>query len=134
MEQRAVVPLLSLKGLKAKEIEMELTSIFRDEALLISAVKKWRRRFLRKRTELGDELPSRSPINSGLIHVIIDLIRERPFLSCKILCRHLRVSKERCLRILHEEFGLKKFDHRWISHALTPEHGSLKSCQVTSTY
>jgi hypothetical protein len=40
MEQRAVVRVLTLKGLKAKEIEMELRSVYGDEALQISAVKK----------------------------------------------------------------------------------------------
>jgi hypothetical protein len=33
-------PLFTLKGLKAKEIEMELTSVDDDEAFQISAVKK----------------------------------------------------------------------------------------------
>jgi hypothetical protein len=46
-------PLLTLKGLKAKEIEMELTNVHGDEALQISAVRKWRIRFLQGRTELG---------------------------------------------------------------------------------
>jgi hypothetical protein len=54
MEPRAVVRVLSLKGLKAKEIEMALTSVYGDEALQISAVKKWRMRFLQGTTELGD--------------------------------------------------------------------------------
>jgi hypothetical protein len=34
--------LLTLKGFKAKKIEMEFTSAYRDEALQISAVKNWR--------------------------------------------------------------------------------------------
>jgi hypothetical protein len=40
MEQRAIVRFLTLTGLKAQEIEMELTSMYRDKALQISAVKK----------------------------------------------------------------------------------------------
>jgi hypothetical protein len=40
MEQRAVVHFLTLKGLKAKEIETQHTSVYDDEALLISVVKK----------------------------------------------------------------------------------------------
>jgi hypothetical protein len=40
IEQQAVVRLLSLKGLKAKEIETELTRVCGDEKLQISAVKK----------------------------------------------------------------------------------------------
>jgi hypothetical protein len=54
MEQRELVCFLTIKGLKAKEIEMKLTSVYGNEALQTSAVKKWRTRFLQKRTELGD--------------------------------------------------------------------------------
>jgi hypothetical protein len=41
MDQRAGARFLTLKGLKAQEIEMEVTSRYDDEALQISAVKKW---------------------------------------------------------------------------------------------
>jgi transposase len=94
MEQRAVVHFLTVKGLKAKEIEMELTSIYEDEALQISALKKWWTRFLQGRTELGDNPRLGRPTNPDLTEAMIELIRERPFLSTKIVCRHLRVSKD----------------------------------------
>jgi hypothetical protein len=55
MKQRAVVRLLALKGLKTKDIEMELMSMYGDEVLQISDGKKWRTRFLQGRTELGDD-------------------------------------------------------------------------------
>jgi hypothetical protein len=102
-------PLLTLKGLKTKEIEMELTDVDGDEALHISAVKKWRKAFLQRKTEIGGGPRSRRSANSDLTQVIAELIREHPFLSCEILCRHLRVSKETCLRFFHEKFGLKSF-------------------------
>jgi hypothetical protein len=74
MEQGAVVRCLTLKGPKAKGIEMELPSVYGDEALQISAVKKWRTRFFQGRTEQGDNPRSRSPANSGLTQVIAELI------------------------------------------------------------
>jgi hypothetical protein len=107
MEQRAIVRLLVLKGLKAQEIEMELTSTYADSAFQIYAVKKSRTRVGQRRIELEDDPRSGRPANSDLIQVIAQLVREHPFLSCRILCRHLRVSKERCLRILHEKLALK---------------------------
>jgi hypothetical protein len=55
MEHRAVVRFLGLKDLKAKEIQMDVTSVYDDEAFQISAVKKWRTWFLQERTELGDD-------------------------------------------------------------------------------
>jgi hypothetical protein len=72
------------------------------------------------RTELGDDLRSGKPANSDLIQMIAELIRKRPFLSSKILCRHLRFSKEICFRILHEKRGLTRFHLRWVPHQLTP--------------
>jgi hypothetical protein len=53
MEQGAVVRFLDVKGLKVKKVEMKLTNLYGDEALQISAGKKWRTRFLQGRTEGG---------------------------------------------------------------------------------
>jgi hypothetical protein len=100
---------LTLTDLKAEELEIELRIVYGDEALRISAMKKWRTPFLQGRTELGDDPRSGRLTNSDLTQMIIELIQEGPFLSYKILCRHLRVSKETCLRILHEKLGLIKF-------------------------
>jgi predicted ATP-binding protein involved in virulence len=55
MQQNTVVRLLTIKGLKGKKIEMELTSVYGDEPLQISAVKKWRTHFRQGRTELRDD-------------------------------------------------------------------------------
>jgi hypothetical protein len=51
MQHRAVARFLTLKGLKAEEIETKLTRVHGHEALQISAVKKWRTHFLQGRTE-----------------------------------------------------------------------------------
>jgi hypothetical protein len=40
MEQRAIVRFLNIKGIKTKEIEMELTSVYGDEAFQTSVIKK----------------------------------------------------------------------------------------------
>jgi hypothetical protein len=66
-------PLLTVKGLKAKEIETELISAYDDEALQISAAKKLRRCFLQGRTELGDDPRSGKPANSDLAQMITEL-------------------------------------------------------------
>jgi hypothetical protein len=54
MEQRAILRVLTVKGLKALEIEIDLTSVYGDEAFQISARKKWRTRFLQRTAELGN--------------------------------------------------------------------------------
>jgi transposase len=55
MEQRAVIRFFTLKGLKARDIQAELKSVYGPEALALSTVKKWRKRFHEGRTDLIDD-------------------------------------------------------------------------------
>jgi hypothetical protein len=63
-----------------------------------------------------------------LIQVIANGIWEPPFLPCKILCRHLTVSKETCARILHGNLGLEEFHLQWAPSQLAP---NMKASRVT---
>jgi transposase len=84
MEQRAVVRFLALKGFKAQETEIDLTTMYGDKVFQISTVEKWQSPFLQRRTELEDDPRSGRPVNSDLAQGIAELIRKRSFLSCKI--------------------------------------------------
>jgi hypothetical protein len=55
MEQRAVIRFFTLKGLKAKEIRAEPESVYGTEALTLSTLKKWGKRFHKGRTDLIDD-------------------------------------------------------------------------------
>jgi hypothetical protein len=121
MEQRAVIRFFTLKGLKAKEIRAGLESAYGPEALALSTVKKWRKCFQEGRTDLIDD---RRPVTPDLAEAIQSMLAERPFLWCKVLCRHLRIGKATCLRILHNDLGLTKFHIRWIPYALTENQNS----------
>jgi hypothetical protein len=46
------------------------------------------------------------------------MLKEKPFASCKVLCRHFRIAKTTCLKILHDNLGMKKFNLRWVPYAL----------------
>jgi hypothetical protein len=48
------------------------------------------------------------------------MLEEGPFLSGKLIARHLRVAKATCLRILREDLGLKEFHLRWVPHTIDP--------------
>jgi hypothetical protein len=37
-----------------------------------------------------------------------------------MLSRHFRIAKATCLRILHDQLGLKKFHLRWVPHIPSP--------------
>jgi transposase len=124
MEQRAVIRFFTLKGLKARPIQLELASVYGLDALALPTVKKWRRRFQQGRTDLFDDPRSGRPLTHDLGEAIRSVLEERPFTSCKVLCRHFRVGKATCLRILHDTLGLKKFHLRWVPHALSSNQKS----------
>jgi transposase len=118
MEQRAVIRFFTLKGLPSRAIAAELESVYAGEALALSTVKKWRKRFAQGRTALCDDPRSGRPLMNDLAEAIASMLKERPFLSCKVLCRHFRIAKGSCLRILHDNLGMKKLNLRWVPHSL----------------
>jgi transposase len=118
MEQRAVIRFLTLKGLKSKDILAKLEGVYGEGVLSLAAVKKWNKRFREGRTDLFDDPRSGRPMTHDLGQAIRSMLVERPFTSCKVLCRHFRVAKGTCLRILHDELGLKKLHLRWVPHTL----------------
>jgi hypothetical protein len=60
-EERAAARFMTIKGLKVKEIEIELRSVYGDDSLQISAIKKRRTSFLQRRRELSDDPRSGKP-------------------------------------------------------------------------
>jgi hypothetical protein len=54
MEQHAVVLFLTLKKLSAGDIMAELEGMYEHQAFSLSAVKKWRKRFVNGRITLED--------------------------------------------------------------------------------
>jgi hypothetical protein len=124
MDQRAVIRFFTLKRPKAREIQTELESVYRPETLALSRVKKWRERFQAGRTDLMNDPRPRRPVAQNLAEAIQLMLRERPFMSCKILCWHLRIGRATCLRILHTDSGLIKFHFHWIPHTFTADQMS----------
>ena len=126
MEQRAVVRFFTLKRTKAKDIKTELDEVYGKEALSLSAVKKWRKRFADGRPSLDDDPRPGRPCRSDLANPIQSLLRERPFISCKVICKKLRIPKTTCLRVLHDELGLLKRHLRWVPHRLEDSQKALR--------
>jgi transposase len=108
MGQRAVTRFFTLKGLTARAIHAELVSVYLEDALALATVKKWNKRFREGRRDLFDDPRSGRPLTHDLSEAIRSVLKERPFSSCKVLCRHFRIRKATCLRILHDNLGLKK--------------------------
>jgi hypothetical protein len=49
---------------------------------------------------------------------IHSLLQQFPFLSYKVLCRKLKIGKATCLRPLHDNLHLEKFNLRDVPHSL----------------
>jgi hypothetical protein len=109
MEERTVISFLTLKDLRASAIAAKLQSVCETEALLISSVKEWRKPFAEGRTSSYDDPKCGRPITNGFAEAISFILKERPCLSCRVLCRHFRIAKGTCLRILQDMLGMKSF-------------------------
>jgi hypothetical protein len=79
-----------------------------QDALALSTVKKWHKHFREVRRDLFDDPRSGRPLTHDLGEIIHSVLEERPFTSCKVLCRYFRIGKATCFRILHNSLGLKK--------------------------
>jgi hypothetical protein len=81
-------------------------------------VKDSRKHFTEGRISMCDEPRSRRPLTDDVTDAIGSMLKERPFISCKVLCRHFHIAKTRWLRVPRERFGMKKSNHCWISSVL----------------
>jgi histone-lysine N-methyltransferase SETMAR len=118
MERRAVIRFFTLKGVSSRAITAELEPVYAGDALVLPTIKKWRKHFTQKRTSLCDYPRSGRPLTNDPAEAIASMLKERPFLSCKVLCRDFRIAKASCLRILHDDLRMKKFKLRWVPHTL----------------
>jgi hypothetical protein len=101
MEYPAVICFSMLNELKTRAIHTELESVDAPEAFTLPTVKKWRRYFHQKRTDLFDDPMSGRPLTNDVTDTIGSVLQERPFSSCEVLCRHFRIGRLTCLQILH---------------------------------
>jgi transposase len=112
LEQRAVAHCLTLKNLSVAEIATELQSGYGTDALKYSTISKWRLRFQDGSDELFDFARSGRPSRSDLADLIQSLLQQFPFISYKSLYHKLKVGKATCLRVLHDDLHLEKFNLR----------------------
>jgi hypothetical protein len=120
--------MIFVSAIACRPISLHLTSmgvctfgIFMEQLAVIrysEEMKKCSKRFAEGRTSLYDGPRCGRPIANDLTEVLSSMLKDRPSLSRKALCRHFRVARETCLRILHATLGMKKFQLRWISHAM----------------
>jgi hypothetical protein len=128
MEQRAVIRLLTLKGVSLRTIMAEVESVDQTKSLALPTAKKWRKRIAEGITSLCGQPRSGRGLTSDLAEDISSMLKRWLVLACKILCRHFRIARATCLCVLHDTIRMKKFNLRWFSHAL---NGNQKGERVT---
>jgi AraC-like DNA-binding protein len=94
-------------------------------------VKKWRKRFAERRTLSYDDPRCGKLLANDWAEAIPSMLKERPWLSCKALCRHFRIAKRTCLWIFYDMLGMKRFHLCWVACALDMNQ---KTERVTLSY
>jgi transposase len=118
LEQRAVSCCLTLKNLSVPKVATKLQGVYGTDALKYSTVSKWRLRFQDGSDDLFDLARSGRPSHNDLVAPIQPLLQQCPFISCNALCRKLKIGKETCLRVLHDDLHLEKFNLCYVPHSL----------------
>jgi hypothetical protein len=66
-----------------------------------------------------------TPSHSDLRASIQSLLQQFPLISCKVLCCKLKIDKATCLRVLHDDLHLEKFNLRYVPHSLEADQKRL---------
>jgi hypothetical protein len=107
LEQCAVVRFFTVRRLTPKAIHTELMSTYEEDALAFRTIYKWYYRFKEGRIDLDDDPRPGRLLSDDLTQAITAMIKERPFIFCKVFYHYLRITKHTCLCILHDALGLK---------------------------
>jgi transposase len=118
LEQCVVIRCLTLRNLSVAEIATKLQSLYGTDALKYLTVSKWKLRSQEGSDALFNFARSRRPSRSDLAVPIQSLLQQFPFISCKVLCRRLKIGKPTCLHALHDDLHLEKFSSRHVLHSL----------------
>jgi hypothetical protein len=117
--QHAIVRVLTLKKLSARDITAELEGAYGHEVLSHSVVKKWHNRFANARFTREYDPQSGRPPQSDLCESLRTLVDEAPFISCKYMRQKLRIPKTTCVCILHQGLWFRKCCLKWVLHSMT---------------
>jgi hypothetical protein len=72
-------------------LSAEFESVYETQALALSAAKNWCKPFAEGRSSLYDDPRCGRPLTNDLAGAISSMLKERPDLLCKVVCRHFRI-------------------------------------------
>jgi hypothetical protein len=120
IEQRVMVKYLFFKEHGSKLIHKELMSTLQDNAISLSAVKNWLRRFKSGDLSCGDEeRPGKPLVSSG--SALHGALKKLPFASARGMAGHFSADRAALKNVLDRELGLSKFSRRWVPHMVSAE-------------
>jgi transposase len=117
-EQRALIRYMTRKNISVAEIATEPQSVYGTDALKYSTVSKWRLCFQDGSDDLFDLPRYGRPSHGDLAAPILSLLQQFPIISYKVLYRKLKIGNATCLRVLHNDLHLEKFNLLHVPHLL----------------
>ncbi len=122
IEYRAYIKTRALLGISAKDVLIELETVYGVHAPKYSTVAKWVALFREGRTKLNDDPRSGRPITvhkNANIELVRAIIEENPHANFDILEEETSINRFTLGEIMHKSLGLRKLASRWIPHFLT---------------
>jgi hypothetical protein len=120
IEERMMVKQISLKGHRSKLIHKELVSTLQDNAISLSTIKNWLRRFKSGDLSCGDEERPGRPLIS-MSPALQRFLKKFFFASVQVVAGPFTVDRATVKSLLDWELGLRKFTRRWMPDILSVE-------------
>jgi transposase len=120
IEQRVMMKYFFLNRHRSKLIHKRLVSPLHDNAISLSTVKNWLKRFKFGGLSCSDEERSGRPLIS-LGPALQRFLNKFSFASAQVVAGHFLVDRSMIKSILDRELGLRKFTRRWVPHILSAE-------------
>jgi AraC-like DNA-binding protein len=129
-EQRINIKFCVMLSNTATETMQLLRDAYGDEALSLTRVFEWHRRFVSCRVLVEDDTRSGRPSSSRKEYNVVrirDMVREDRSVTVRMLADYLNISKSTCHQILREDFGKRKLNARLVPHALTQDQKEMRA-------
>jgi hypothetical protein len=107
IKQKVMATYFFPKGYRSKHIDKELVSAFQDNAISMSTVKNWFRRFKSGDLSCGDEERAGTRLIS-LGSALQCVLKKFPFARAQIMAGHFSMDRDTIKSILDRELGFEK--------------------------
>lgn len=126
IEQRYVISFLVKKGLKTKDIILELQETYHEEAFSKTTVYYWINEIKLGRTDFNNIPSPGRPVDSYIDEFILKELDANPHISAHSLAKKLKISKTMVLDHLHKSLGMKNVHLKWVPHFLNMQQKKLR--------